>query len=115
MYFRMLKHDIKDKPGLNIVAFIFMISAVTFTVIGSTMIYSLFGGEKKTYDKCNSSDVYMLLDQSIADRNDVVESFSEDLNSIPIVVDTVNDEVVVLGFPSIEFIGEDVNETVHYS
>ena len=115
MYFRMLKHDIKDKPGLNIVAFIFMIAAVTFTVIGSTMIYSLFGGEKKTYDKCNSSDVYMLLDQSIADRNGVVESFSEDLNSIPIVVDAVNDEVVVLGFPSIEFIGEDVNETVHYS
>lgn len=54
MYFRMLKNDIKDKPGLNIVTCIFMIAAVTFTVIGSTMIYALFGGEQKTYEKCNS-------------------------------------------------------------
>ena len=44
MYFRMLKRDIKDKPGLNIVTFIFMVAAVTFTVIGSTLIYALFAG-----------------------------------------------------------------------
>ena len=48
MYFRMLKRDIKDKRGLNTVAFIFMIAAVLFTVVGTTMIYALFVGEKKT-------------------------------------------------------------------
>jgi hypothetical protein len=44
MYFRMLKRDIKDKPGLNIVTFIFMVAAVTFMVIGSTLIYAMFVG-----------------------------------------------------------------------
>ena len=68
MYFRMLKRDIKDKPGLNIVTFIFMVAAVTFMVIGSTLIYAMFVGEKKTYEKCNSSDVFVRLDQSISDK-----------------------------------------------
>lgn len=69
MYLRMLRRDIKDKPGLNVVTFVFMIAAVMFMVIGSTLLYSLFGGEQKTYDRCNSSDVYFLLDKSISDAD----------------------------------------------
>ena len=115
MYFRMLKRDIKDKPGLNAVAFIFMVAAVTFTVVGATMLYALFGGEKKTYAKCNSSDVYLIFDQSISDRDGLIKSFDEDLRNIPIFEDSVNDEIVVLGFPAIDFIGENVTEAVHYS
>ena len=49
MYLRMLKKDIKDKPGLNAVSFIFMIAAVGFTVIGITLLYSLIIGSDKTY------------------------------------------------------------------
>ena len=44
MYWRMLKRDIKDKPALNIVTFIFMFAAVSFTVIGVMLLYSLIGG-----------------------------------------------------------------------
>ena len=54
MYWRMLKRDIKDKPALNIVTFIFMVAAVSFTVIGVMLLYSLIGGAQKTYEKCNS-------------------------------------------------------------
>ena len=115
MYLRILKRDIKDKPGLNIVAFIFMIAAVTFMVIGTTMLYALFGGEQKTYEKCNSSDVYLLIDQSVADREGLVERFEEDLRNVPLVVDSVNDEIVELGFLSIDLIGENVTDSVHYS
>ena len=115
MYFRMLKRDIKDKPGLNIVAFIFMVAAVTFMVIGSTLVYALFGGEKKTYEKCNSSDVYFRLDQSITDKKGLISNFTNDIKGIPAIDDCVYDEAVILRFSCIQLIGENITEHVHYS
>ena len=115
MYFRMLKRDIKDKPGLNIVTFIFMVAAVTFTVIGSTLIYALFAGEKKTYEKCHSSDIYIRLDQSISDKEGLIERFTKDIKGSGVVDDCVYDEAVLLNFTCIELIGENITDHVHYS
>ena len=115
MYFRMLKKDIKDKPALNIVTFIFMIAAVLFTVIGSTMLYSIMVGEKKTYDKCSSSDVYFWFDQSMTDHEGVVGSFDKDLKDIDIITDTNYHEVVYLKFSCIDYVDSDVGDIAHYS
>ena len=115
MYFRMLKRDIKDKPGLNIVTFIFMVAAVTFMVIGSTLIYALFAGEQKTYEKCNSSDVFIRLDQSIADKEGLIETFMNDVKGTSVIDDCVYDEIVTLKFTCIELIGENITDHVHYS
>ena len=114
MYWRMLKRDIKDKPGLNIVSFIFMIAAVASMVIGSTLIYAIFGGEKKTYEKCISSDVYLLFYQSIADREGLLSSFKKDLDNIPIVDKYVNDEVVIQNFDAIDLMLGDDKKIIHY-
>ena len=114
MYFRMLKNDIKDKPGLNIVTCIFMIAAVTFTVIGSTMIYALFGGEQKTYEKCNSSDVFLKVDNDVADSEGLVESLTSDIMEKPIIADCIYEEAVFLNFGSLEFIGDKVRNDAHY-
>ena len=115
MYFRMLKRDIKDKPGLNIVTFIFMIAAVTFMVVGSTLIYALFGGEKNTYAKCKSSDVWLLVDRSVSDREGHIERVRNDILSKPIITDCIYSEAVVLNFANIELIGNDIADNVHYS
>ena len=115
MYFRMLKRDIKDKPGLNIVTFIFMVAAVTFMVIGSTLIYALFDGEQKTYEKCNSSDVYFVLDQDIADKEDLQERFKKDLYAVPALDNCVYDEAVLLNFTCIKLMGKNITDHVHYS
>ena len=115
MYFRMLKRDIKDKPGLNIVTFIFMVAAVTFMVIGSTLIYAMFVGEKKTYEKCNSSDVFVRLDQSISDKEGLIERFMKDVDEASVIDDCVHDEVVITSFTGIELIGENITDHVHYS
>ena len=87
MYLRMLKRDLKDKPVLNIVTFIFMVAAVTFMVIGSTLLYSLFGGAEKTYEKCNSSDVFCIMDQDIANEEGLIQRFTKDLDEKPIIID----------------------------
>ena len=115
MYLRMLKRDLKDKPVLNIVTFIFMVAAVTFMVIGFTLLYSLFSGSEKTYEKCHSTDVYTIFDRSISDEEGLVRRFSEDLENKSIITEYMHDETVMLNFTNIEMIGENITETVHYS
>lgn len=109
MYWRMLKRDIKDKPALNIVTFIFMIAAVSFTVIGVTLLYSLFGGAEKTYEKCNSSDIIALVDRDYSDEEGFVQKITEDLESFPISKEVINKEVVTFSYRCIEAVGSDTS------
>lgn len=82
MYFRMLKKDLKDKVGLNIVLFIFMIIASALMVISSVFIYTFLKGSEDTYEKCNSSDIIMVVDRSFSDeegqRKKLTEKVSEE-------------------------------------
>ncbi len=114
MYFRMLKRDLKDKPGLNIVAFIFMIAAVMFMVIGSTLLYALLGGEKKTYEKCHTSDGYFTVNADMSDRQGLVDRFMDDLDEMPIVTGKEHIEKVFVPFSNIEVVGYEGGK-VHYS
>ena len=84
-----LKEISPDISLEGIVTFIFMVAAVMFMVIGSTLLYSLFGGAEKTYEKCNSSDVYCIMDQDVADEKGLIESFTKDLEEKQIITDYV--------------------------
>ena len=115
MYLRMLKADLKDKPGLNAVTLIFMIAAVTFMVIGSTLLYSLFAGEQNTYKKCNTTDVYFLIEQSVSDKEGLRKSYGDAIRNTHAFKDIILKEKVATDFNGIEFIGDDVDEAVHYT
>lgn len=81
MYLRMLKRDIKDKIGLNIVLFLFMILAAMFMAIGFVMLYSNLYGEKLSYKLCNTSDMVIFVGRETNDleknRNRVKELIAE--------------------------------------
>ena len=68
MYWRMLKKDLKDKIGLNIILCIFMIISATLVVMSSGFIYTLVAGVNATYEKCNTSDVFFTVSKSISDE-----------------------------------------------
>lgn len=114
MYFRMLKRDIKDKRGLNTVAFIFMIAAVLFTVVGTTMIYALFVGEKKTYEKCNSSDAFIIMDHKIEGNDELVRDVQESIDKTGVIIDHTHDVVVSMGMSNVEFVGHDKDDNSHF-
>ena len=114
MYFRMLKRDIKDKRGLNTVAFIFMIAAVLFTVVGTTMIYALFVGEKKTYEKCNSSDAFIIMDHKIEGNDELVKDVQESIDKTGVIIDHTHDVVVSMGMSNVEFVGHDKEDNSHF-
>ena len=80
MYFRMLKRDLTDKVGLNITLFVFMILASAFIVISTHLLYSSFVGSKNTYEICNTSDITMIVQNSISDskgQREEIEAFWE--------------------------------------
>ena len=68
LYLRMLKKDLKDKIGLNIVLCIFMILAATLIVMSAGFIYTFIAGIDDTYEKCNTSDIMFLVDKSVSDE-----------------------------------------------
>jgi hypothetical protein len=76
----MLKRDLTDKVGLNITLFVFMILASAFIVISTHLLYSSFVGSENTYEICNTSDITMIVQNSISDskgQREEIEAFWE--------------------------------------
>ena len=115
MYWRMLKKDLKDKPGLNVVTFIFMIAAVSFTVIGITLLYSLILGSEKTYERCNSSDVIALMDKDLSNEEGHINDVCNRILEYTIVDDVEHQDVVTIAYRCIEVVGKNPDSKSHYS
>ena len=107
MYLRMLKKDLKDKLGLNIVLCIFMIIAATLLVMSAGFFYSLIGGIEKTYEKCNTSDVIFTVDQSVSDKEGQRKKIDELIRSDPLIGEVEISERILLRTSRFEFEGVD--------
>ncbi|MBR5419689.1 MAG: FtsX-like permease family protein [Lachnospiraceae bacterium] len=107
MYWRMLKRDLKDKVGLNIVLCIFMIISATLLVMSTGFIYTLVAGIDKTYEKCNTSDVIFTVPTSLSDKEGQRKTIEELLRSDPIIDEISVNERVLLPTARIEFDGVD--------
>lgn len=114
MYWRMFRKDIKDKPALNAVTFIFMIAAVCFTVIGITLLYSLFLGAEKTYEKCNSSDAVAIMDKDLSDEEGLKDQVRNRVKEFPLVKDVEVQDVVPIAYRCIEPVGKDADFKSNY-
>lgn len=96
MYLRMLKRDLSDKVGLNVILFIFMIIAAILIVISSGFIYTLISGIDRTYEKCNTSDFILLIDKSMTDYEGQKKAITDFLRKDPNV-----DEIIITERPFI--------------
>ena len=107
MYLRMLKKDLKDKVGLNIVLCLFMVIAATLLVMSTGFIYTFFAGIEKTYEKCNTSDVVFTVQKSISDEEGQRAKIAEVLAKYPEVGEILISERVVAETARLEFEGVD--------
>ena len=57
MFFKMLKNDLKQKKGLSIVLFLFILTASVLVFIGAVQLYEFFTGTERNQSVCKSSDV----------------------------------------------------------
>lgn len=83
MYFRMLRRELKDKIGLNITLFVFMILASAFIVVSTHLLYSSFVGSENTYEICNTSDITMIAQNSISDKEGQREEIKAFWEKVP--------------------------------
>ena len=111
MYLSMLRRDLKDQKALNVVLFAFMIVATVAMVAGATLLYSFMVGEQITYEKCNSTDLIVLMpvDQSDAEgaRQEVFDAFG----SLDIARDMYVSQVVAMSDRTV-FVNDEEGEQV---
>lgn len=78
MFFRVLKKEIKEKIGFNIILFLFMIVASSLLVASTLLLYMNQAGYENAYKICNSSDVFLIVEQSKnnhAEQLEIVEQW----------------------------------------
>ena len=107
MYLRMLKKDLKDKVGLNIVLCIFMIIAATLLVMSAGFMYTLAGGINITYEKSNTSDVIFTVSKSISDEAGQRKVLDELMKSDPLIGEIEISERILVNTSRFEFEGVD--------
>ncbi|MBO4637423.1 MAG: hypothetical protein J5685_09795 [Clostridiales bacterium] len=112
MYLKMLKRDLKDKIGLNIVLFFFMITASAFMVIGTTLIYSMLFFGESTYKACNTADILAIMDIDRSDAEGLRSRFESSVSEYPIVTDINRREVVMIAGHNVKVIGGNVKENI---
>ena len=103
MYLRMLKKDLKEKIGLNIVLFIFMIMATMFTAIGFVMLYTTIYGANITYDRCNTSDLMATINVPVDEPDSNRERIEAFLRNIPEYESNTHREVVLMDTYRVDF------------
>ena len=74
MFWRMLKKDLADKKGLNLILLIFMCLASVLTVASAIILYLNTAGKAGMYDRVNAADVAVL---TVRDLNGVEENQEE--------------------------------------
>lgn len=74
MFFRMLIKDLKEKIGLNITLFLFMVVGTACLSLGISLIYANLGGAQFSYDKMNTSDLVIHVNSFVfnPERHDVL-------------------------------------------
>lgn len=68
MYLRMLRKDLRDKVGLNVVLCIFMVIAATVTIMSTGFIYTFLAGIERTYEICKTTDGLFVISKSDTDE-----------------------------------------------
>lgn len=73
MFFRMLIKDLKEKVGLNITLFLFMVVGTACLSLGISLLYANLGGAQVSYKKMNTSDLVIHVNSFVLDpeRHDV--------------------------------------------
>ena len=93
MFFKMLKKDLKDNIGLNIVVFIFITVAAALVFLGSVQLYSGFCGKSYNEDVCKNPAAEFIFRTGV-DNHEEKTAYSEDVikNSVSFVNEVLAEE-----------------------
>lgn len=106
MFFKMLKKDLKDNIGLNIVIFIFITAAAALVFLGSVQLYSGFIGENYNKEVCKTPFIEITFMTGV-ENNTEKTAHSEEI--IKNSADCANNELTAEGMPPFDEIKYEKN------
>ena len=107
MYLRMLRKDLRDKIGLNIVLCIFMVIAATVVIMSTGFIYTFLAGIQRTYDICKTTDGLFVVGKSYTDEDGQRRVIEEILAKHGVTDQIYVSDCVMLRNARLEFEGVD--------
>lgn len=80
MFFRMLRHELREKKGLNLILFLFMTVASALVFISAVQVYSSVTGTSRSKESCNISDCVFIRAVGAADtdRTKLIEKLEQE-------------------------------------
>ena len=116
MFFKMLKSDLKQKKGLSIVLFLFILIASMIVSVGSVQLYEFFTGNERNQAACNHSDA-MVLNVSQGAQGDIAnKKVSDVIKKNKHVKEFYSKEVFTLmpAYIDFDYVDEEkTNETIY--
>ena len=70
MFFKMLKHDLKVKKGLNVILFLFMTVASILVFVGTVQVYANLTGDSRTRRLCKSAGLVLMYEVGSGERQE---------------------------------------------
>lgn len=110
MFFKMLKSDLKQKKGLNVVLFVFMTVASILIFVGSVQVYNFFTGNTRNKEVCNISDLIMVSNTSGSLKESSRSGYDDVLSKNSHVTDYYRKEMLGLELQKLDF--EYFDETI---
>lgn len=108
MFFRMLKKDIMEKKGLNIILLIFMCLASTLTVCSAIVLYANGIGYNRNLKRLNAAEVTILSVKDLDDEQGRQDAVMNWLDGCESVDDAEHSECIVFYSNAVDY--ESVDE-----
>lgn len=108
MFWRMLRKDLADKKGLNIILLLFMCFASVLTVASAILLYANTLGTKVTEDKVNAADLFIVSERDLDGTEERREEIINWFYGRDDIVDVELGQTIVFNPNAVDF--ENVNE-----
>ena len=114
MFWRMLKKDLADKKGLNIILLLFMCFASILTVASAILLYANTFGIRVTEDKVNAADLFIVSERDLDGTEERRDRIIEWFNNRDDVVDVELGQTIVFNPNAVDFesVDEDSYSTI---
>ena len=110
MFWRMLRKDLADKKGLNIILLIFMCFASVLTVASAILLYANTLGTKVTEDKVNAADLFIVAERDLDGTEERREEIIDWFYNRDDIVDVELNQTIVFNPNAVDFEGVDEDD-----
>ncbi|SEQ97591.1 FtsX-like permease family protein [Lachnospiraceae bacterium NE2001] len=109
MFFRMIKKDLKESKGLNVIILLFMIMVSVLTSASALLLIANIRGVRVSQERCNPYAAFIVYTQLLGDRDGQLERYEELLTELYPDAVFEQSEGIKFDYTNIDYEGIDYN------